>query len=65
MKLHNNSLLLEVCLNNVNRPTLIITITVLKKRILKRMFEQNRRKTLYITTLYITGKVFVYYEIVR
>ena len=29
------------------------------------MFEQNRRKTLYITTLYITGKVFVYYEIVR
>ena len=29
------------------------------------MFEQNRRKNLYVTTLCVTGKIFVYYEIVR
>ena len=29
------------------------------------MVEQNRRKELYITTLYVTGKIFAYYEIVR
>ena len=28
------------------------------------MFEQNRRKNLYVTTLYVTGKILVYYEIV-
>ena len=46
--------------------------------ILKRIFEQNRRKKLYVTifeqnwrkklyvaTLYMTGKIFVLYEIVR
>ena len=27
------------------------------------MFEQNRRKNLYVSTLYVTGKIFVYYEI--
>ena len=26
------------------------------------MFEQNRRKNLYVTILYMTGKIFVYYE---
>ena len=29
------------------------------------MVEQNQRKELYITTLYVTGKIFVHYEIVR
>ena len=29
------------------------------------MFEQNRRKNLYVTILYMNGKIFVYYEIVR
>ena len=29
------------------------------------MFEQNRHKNVNITTLYVTGKIFVYYEIVR
>ena len=29
------------------------------------MFEQNRHKNLYVTTLYVTGKLFLYYEIVR
>ena len=29
------------------------------------MFEQNRRKNLNVTTLYATGKIFVYFEIVR
>ena len=29
------------------------------------MFEQNRYKNLYVTTLNVTGKIFVYYEIVR
>ena len=28
------------------------------------MFEQNRRKNLYAATLYVNGKIFVYYEIV-
>ena len=27
------------------------------------MFEQNRYKNLYVTTLNVTGKIFVYYEI--
>ena len=29
------------------------------------MFEQNRRKNLYVTTLHVTGKIFLIYEIVR
>ena len=29
------------------------------------MFEQNRHKNLYITTLYVTCKTFVFYELVR
>ena len=29
------------------------------------MFEQNRRKNLYVTTLHVTGKIFVYFETVR
>ena len=29
------------------------------------MFEQNRRKKLYVTTLFLTGKIFAYCEIVR
>ena len=29
------------------------------------MFEQNGRKNLDVITLYVTCKVFVYYEIVR
>ena len=29
------------------------------------MFEQNRRKNLHVTTLYVAGKIFVNYEIVR
>ena len=29
------------------------------------MFEQNRHKNLYVTTLHVTRKIFVYYEIVR
>ena len=32
-------------------------------RVLKRMFEQNRHKKLRVTTLYMTGKIFFYYEI--
>ena len=28
------------------------------------MHEQNRHKNLYVTTLYVSGKMFVYYEIV-
>ena len=43
----------------------MITIKKKRIRILKRMVEQNQRKELYITTLYVTGKIFVYYEIVR
>ena len=27
------------------------------------MFEQNRHKNLYVTTLNVTGKIFAYYEI--
>ena len=58
-----------MCLNNANRPKLTITNDNNNEnkriRILKRMFEQNRRKNLYVTTLYVTGKIFVYYEIVR
>ena len=27
------------------------------------MFEHNRLKNLYVTTLYVTGKIFVHYEI--
>ena len=27
------------------------------------MFEQNRQKKLSVTTLYVIGKIFVYYEI--
>ena len=57
-----------MCLNNANRPKLTITNDNNNEnkriRILKRMFEQNRRKNLYVTTLYVTGKIFVYYEIV-
>ena len=29
------------------------------------MSEQNRHKNLYVTTLYVTGKVFVYHMVVR
>ena len=29
------------------------------------MFEQTRRRNLFVTTLYVTGKIIVYYEIVR
>ena len=55
-----------MCLNNAKRPKLIMIITVKKRiRILKRIFEQNRRKNLYVTTLYVIGKIFIYYEIVR
>ena len=28
-------------------------------RILKRMFERSRLKNLYVTTLYVTGKIFL------
>ena len=46
---------------NANRPKLIITITIKKGlSILKRMFELTRpKKLLYVTTLYMTGKIFV------
>ena len=49
LKLHNSSHLVKVCLNNANRPklTMIIKIKIKKTiRILKRKFEQNRRKRL-------------------
>ena len=66
IKLHNSSHLLKVCLNNANRPKLVMIITIKKRiRILKRMFEQNRRKNLYVRTFYVTDKIFVYYKIVR
>ena len=44
-----------------------MTIAIKQKRIryLKRMFERNRRKNLNVTTLFVAGKIFVYYEIVR
>ena len=29
------------------------------------MFEKNRCKKLYVTALYMNGKIFVYYKIVR
>ena len=53
IKLHNSSHLLMMCLNNA------IMIITIKKRIsiLKRILEQNRRKNLYVTTSYVTGKV--------
>ena len=43
-----------------------MTILIKRKKIrnLKRMFEQNQR-ILYIATLYVAGKIFVYYEKVR
>ena len=44
---------------------MMITIKKKRIRILKRMVEQNQRKELYITTLHVTGKIFVCYEIVR
>ena len=28
------------------------------------MFEQNRRKSLQVTTLYVTGQIFLYNDIV-
>ena len=41
LKLHNSSHLLKVCLNNANRPKLIMIITIkIKKRILKRMLSK-------------------------
>ena len=55
--LHNDSSnLLKLCLINANRPKLIIIILIIQKirtRILKIMFEQNRSKELYVTTLYL------------
>ena len=57
-----------MCVNNANRPKLIITITIKKKRkiILKGMFEKKQSKNLYVSTLlYMIGKVFVHYAIVR
>ena len=43
-----------------------MTITIKKKnKYFKKKFEQNRRGNLYIETLCMTGKIFVYYEIVR
>ena len=66
MKLHNSLHLLKVCLNNANRPKLIIIIIIIiiimmmiiiitkpkGIRIFTKMFEQNRRKKLYVTTSY-------------
>ena len=47
-----------MCLNNANRTKLIMIITIKKRiSILKRILEQNRRKNLYVTTSYVTGKV--------
>ena len=58
IKLHNSSHLLMMCLNNANRTKLIMIITIKKRiSILKRILEQNRRKNLYVTTSYVTGKV--------
>ena len=58
IKLHNSSHLLMVCLNNANRTKLIMIITIRTRiSILKRILEQNRRKNLYVTTSYVTGKV--------
>ena len=55
-----------MCLNNAIRPKLIITITIKKRiRILKRIFEKKRRKKLYVATLYMTGKILAYYQIVK
>ena len=57
-----------MCVNNANRPKLIITITIKKKRkiILKGMFEKKQSKNLYVSTLlYMIGKIFVHYAIVR
>ena len=53
VKLHNSSHLLKVCLNNANRPKIIMTITIKIKqiRILKR-------------TLYVTGQIFLHNDIV-
>ena len=53
LKLHNSSHLLKVCLNNANRPKIIMTITIkIKKiRILKR-------------ALYVTGLIFLHNDIV-
>ena len=39
-------------------------ITIKKKNNDFKKNEQNRCKNLYVTTLYLTGKIFVYYEIV-
>ena len=37
-----------------------MTIRIEKRiRILKRMFERSRLKNLYVTTLYVTGKIFL------
>ena len=66
LELHNRSHVLNICLNNATRPKLIMTITIKKKnKYFKKKFEQNRRGNLYIATLCMTGKIFVYYEIVR
>ena len=55
-----------MCLNNAIRPKLIITITIKKRiRILKRIFEKKRRKKFYVATLYMTGKILAYYQIVK
>ena len=53
VKLHNSSHLLKACLNNANRPKIIMTITIKIKqiRILKR-------------TLYVTGQIFLHNDIV-
>ena len=44
-----------------------MTIAIKQNRIryLKRMFERNRRKNLNVTTLFVAGQIFIYYEIVR
>ena len=52
VKSDNSSHLLKVCLNNANRPKIIMTITIkIKIRILKR-------------TLYVTGQIFLHNDIV-
>ena len=71
IKLHNSSHVLEVCLNDVNRPKLIIIIIIIiikieKKKYLKRnVWAKSTEKIAYYNFIYGCWYYLTNYEIVR
>ena len=60
----NNSGLIK---SQYSRPKSIITITIKEKNkdFKKNVWSKSTLKIIYVTILYMTDKIFVYYEIVR